>query len=163
LRLREPQDPAMLPPYAEFVKIRQTPNGNGRELVQKSLRLLKKHLELAPSANPFVTFKTRFERDLAGLLNESLDSFHQYAFATLRQYGACYELSATYLQWLRERGERGLEDSTQAFLDLSEGAKAFQFQLARAMARRKPLELSALDAMAGHWERGMSGLRARYQ
>jgi hypothetical protein len=163
LRLREPQDPAMLPPYAEFVKIRQKANGNGQDLVQNSLRLLRKHLDLAPTANPFVRFKGRFERDLDGLLQESIDTFHQYAFATLRQYGACYELSATYLQWLSEQGEAGLEDTTKAFLDLSEGAKAFQFQLARAMARRKPLDLAVLDVMAEQWDRGMSGLRARYQ
>ena len=163
LRLRDPQDPAILPPYAEFVKIREAANGNGRELVQKSLTLLKRHLELAPSANPFVSFKARFEEDLSALLQDSLDTFHQYSFATLRQYGACYELSATYLQWLGAQGERGLEEVTGAFLALSEGAKAFQFQLARAMARRKPLDLSPLDTMAEQWERGMSGLRARYQ
>jgi hypothetical protein len=163
LRLRDPQDPAVLPPYAEFVKIREPANGNGRDLVHKSLTLLKKHLELAPSANPFVNFKARFEEDLSALLQDSLDTFHQYSFATLRQCGACYELSATYLQWLGEQGERGLEEVTGAFLALSEGAKAFQFQLARAMARRKPLDLSPLDSMAEHWEHGMSGLRARYQ
>jgi uncharacterized protein DUF1839 len=162
LRLRE-TDAAILAPYAEFVKIREAANGNGRELVQKSLRLLKKHLELAPSTNPFVSFKARFAQDLDGLLQKSLDAFHQYSFATLRQYGACYELSATYLQWLETQGERGLDEVTRAFLDLSEGAKTFQFQLARTMARRKPLELSPLDAMAEQWERGMSGLRARYE
>lgn len=162
LRLREPQDPAMLPPYAEFVKIRNDANGNGRDLVAKSLTLLKKHLGLAPSANPFLRFKTRFEQDIGGLLQESLDAFHQYSFATLRQYGACYELSATYLQWLAAQGEQGLEDMTRAFLALSEGAKAFQFQLARAMARRRSLDLLPLDSMAEQWEQGMSGLRARY-
>jgi hypothetical protein len=152
----------MLPPYAEFVKIRNSANGNGRDLVAKSLTLLKKHLGLAPSANPFVRFKARFEQDIGGLLQENLDAFHQYSFATLRQYGACYELSATYLQWLAAQGEQGLEDVTRAFLALSEGAKAFQFQLARAMARRKSLDLLPIDSMAEQWEQGMSGLRARY-
>jgi hypothetical protein len=163
LRLRDPHDPAVLPPYAEFVKIRDGPNGGGKQFVQKSLTLLKRHLQLAPTANPFIRFKRRFEQDLGELLQDSLDTFHQYSFATLRQYGACYELSATYLRWLEEQGERGLEDITAAFLNLSEGAKAFQFQLARAMARRKLLDLSPLDCMAEQWEQGMSGLRARYQ
>jgi hypothetical protein len=159
LRIREPADPAMLPPYVEFVKVREGANG---DLLQKSLGLLKKHLELVPSTNPFRSFKTRFEKDLDALMHESIETFHQYSFATLRQYGACYELCATYLQWLTEQGEQGLEELRQTFLSLSEGAKALQFQLARAMARKKPLDLTTLDTMAETWERGIAGLKARY-
>lgn len=159
LRLRGPQDPAILPPYAEFVKVHETSNG---ALLPTSLQLLKKHLGLVPSTNPFESFKARFQSDLEGLLQESLDTFHQYSFATLRQYGACYELSATYLQWLTSQGERDLEDTTRVFLDLAEGAKTLQFQLARAMARKKPLDLSPLDTMAEKWEQGTRALKARY-
>jgi len=160
LRLQEPQDPAMLPPYAEFVKIRDSRRGEGEQLAT-SLSLLKKHLALAPAANPFESFRSRFTSDLAGLLHDDLDRFHQYSFATLRQYGACYELSATYLAWLVGQGE-SIVDARDAFQALSEKTKTFQFQLARAMTRGKPLDLTALDAMAGHWERGMSALKGRY-
>jgi hypothetical protein len=151
--------PQTLPPYVEFVKVR----GDGVGDVQTSLRLLRRHLALAPETNPFASFKARFERDLEGLLAESIDTFHLYSFATLRQFGACYELSATYLQWLTAHGESGLEDSTRALLEISEGAKAFQFQLARAMARSKPLDLSPLDAMGEKWARALSDLKARYR
>ena len=96
------------------------------------------------------------------MLQESLETFHLYSFATLRQYGACYELSATYLQWLASQGEEGLEEPIRALLEISEGAKAFQFQLARSMARRKPLDLSPLDAQGERWERAISALKARY-
>jgi hypothetical protein len=160
LRLQEPQDPAMLPPYAEFVKIRGSARGD-RELLAISLALLKKHLALAPTANPFTGFRSRFSSDLAGLLQEDLERFHQYSFATLRQYGACYELSATYLTWLVAQGEP-VADARDAFQMLSEKTKTFQFQLARAMARGKSLDLTALDEMAGFWERGMSVLKGRY-
>jgi hypothetical protein len=160
LRLREPRDAAVLPPYCEFVKMRRAP-GEFPQLVQKSLGLLRKHLELAPEANPFAAFRERFQRDLSGLLDESIDKFHQYSFATLRQFGACYELSARYLRWLGENGEPGLDDAAAAFRDISESAKTFQFQLARAMARRKPLDLTPLDAMASRWECGISQLKAR--
>jgi hypothetical protein len=163
LRLQEPQNPAMLPPYAEFVKIRERPNGNGSDLLERSLKVLKRHLALAPSTNPFISFKARLEKDLAALLQESIDTFHQYSFATLRQCGACYELSAMYLDWLASQGEEGVEELAVAFLGLAEAAKTFQFQLARAMARRRALDLSPLDAMAEQWERGISGIRTRYQ
>jgi hypothetical protein len=148
-----------LPPYTELVKLHDVP---ASDPLQTSLRLLKKHLALAPAANPFASFKERFERDLQTLLQESLETFHLYSFATLRQYGACYELSATYLQWLAQQGEAGLEEPIQALLEISEGAKAFQFQLARSMARRKPLDLSPLDAQGERWERALGALKARY-
>jgi hypothetical protein len=151
--------PNGLPPYVEFVKIREA---NGDRL-QTSLRLLKRQLALVPEANPFASFKERFARDLDALLQESLETFHQFSFATLRQLGACYELSATYLQWLAANGERDLEEPTRAFLDIAESAKAFQFQLARAIARRKPLDLSPLDAMGERWERAIGLLKSRYR
>ncbi|HYC60988.1 MAG TPA: DUF1839 family protein [Thermoanaerobaculia bacterium] len=151
--------PPGLPPYVEFVKVREV----GGDAVRTSLQHLRKHLQLAPESNPFASFKERFARDLEGLLRESLDTFHQYSFATLRQLGACYELSATYLQWLSANGQAELEEPTRALLEISESAKAFQFQLARAMARRKPLDLSPLDAMGERWERAIGGLKARYR
>jgi hypothetical protein len=129
--------PNGLPPYVEFVKIREAA---GDEL-QTSLRLLKRQLALVPEANPFASFKERFARDL----------------------GACYELSATYLQWLAANGERDLDEPTRAFLDIAESAKAFQFQLARAIARKKPLDLSPLDAMGERWERAIESLQSRYR
>lgn len=141
-----------LPPYVEFVKVR----GVGGQELETSLRLLRKHLALVPEKNPFGSFKSGFE------MQDSLDEFHQYSFATLRQLGACYELSATYLQWLSARGEAELEEPTRAFLEISESAKAFQFQLARAVARNKPLDLSPLDAMGERWERAIGSLKARY-
>jgi hypothetical protein len=151
--------PATLPPYAEFVKIRRPPVS---DLLHASLILLKKHLALVPDANPFVPFKARFAQDLDALLQQDMETFHAYSFATLRQFGACYELSTTYLQWLASQGEGELEVPTGAFAELAEGAKTLQFQLARAMARRKPLDLSPLDLMAERWERGIGALRALY-
>ena len=162
LRLRGAPDPAMLPPYVEFVKRHPELACSGRELLERSLRILRKQLALIPAENPFHAFKRRFETDMQWLMNESLETFHLYSFATLRQFGACYELSATYLHWLTQQGERGLDVATQAFTELSDGAKAMQFQLARAMNRRKPLELSSLDTMAAVWQRGTDALKALY-
>lgn len=162
LRLRGTDNPEMLPPYVEFVKIRDGARSGG-ELLSASLALLQKHLSLVPEANPFIGFEARFAQDLEGLLRKDLETFHAYSFATLRQYGACYELATSYLQWLARQGETGLDEPMRAFHDLSEGAKTLQFQLARAMARRTPLDLSSLNRMAMRWESGMTALKARYQ
>jgi hypothetical protein len=95
-------------------------------------------------------------------MKEPIETFHRYSFATLRQYGACFELVETYLRWLGEGGEEGLESATQAFHDISATAKAFQFQLARAMARRRELSLDPLGRMAQLWHAGMDAVVDRY-
>ena len=153
----------MLPPYIEYVKpvARNVPSA-GRELVDASLACLGRHLELLPRANPFVAFKERFEEDLSWLMEEPIETFHTYSFATLRQYGACFELVETYLRWLAAGGESGLEGAIEAFTNISATAKAFQFQLARAMARRRALPLDPLDRMAELWASGTGQVAGRY-
>ena len=162
LHLRHPVDAGWLPPYVEFVKLRDTPRRDAASIVGTSRALLARHLRLVPRANPFVGFRARFERDLAGLLDQDLDVFHQYSFATLRQFGACYELTATYLEWLTAHGDPGLDGPRRAFLSLAEGAKRLQFHLARTITRRTSLDLTPLDEMASCWEKGITALRARY-
>jgi len=41
-------------------------------------------------------------------------------------------------------------------------AKTLQFQLARAMTRKKPLDLSPLDDMAERWDAATTGVRAAF-
>jgi hypothetical protein len=149
-----------LPPYVEFVK--KVPDFVAPDLVETSLAMLRSHLARAPRDNPFVRFKSRFARDLEQLLAADIEQFHKYSFATLRQYGACFELAETYLRWLGDNGVAGLEVSCGAFQQISQTAKAFQFQLARSMARKKPLDLAPLDAMGAQYEVGMTLLRSRY-
>ncbi len=153
-------DALPLPPYVEFVKRRSRPLRTGDELVQQSLGLLRHHLNLLPEENPFEKFKTRFARDLDWLTNEPLDVFHKYSFTTLRQIGACFELLATYLNWLQQHRISGLAPAQQAFSELSNGAKTLQFNLARAVARKKILDLSSLSEMAERWQSAMSHLRS---
>lgn len=155
-------DPSRLPPYAEFVKLPEAPPP-GAQLPAQSRQLLKRHLGRLPRKNPFASFRERLERDLTQLLSDDLDAFHAYSFATLRQCGSAYELASTYLRWLGEHGEPGLERSADAFQTMSEGAKKLQFQLARAMARHAALDLSPLDGMAACWEDATGALQTRYQ
>ncbi len=55
-----------------------------------------------------------FDRDLEWLVAEPLSYFHNYAFATLRQCGAAFELAGAYLRWLEAGGECGLERAAEA-------------------------------------------------
>jgi hypothetical protein len=158
-----PPHARVLPPFVEFVKpVAGFAVPRGPALVEASLEKMKRQLARAPRDNPFVRFKTRFGEDLQGLLAADIALFHKYSFATWRQFGACFELAETYLAWLAANGVAGLEVPSSAFQQISQGAKAFQFQLARSMARKKALDLSPLDAMAAQWEIGMTLLQSRY-
>jgi hypothetical protein len=153
----------LLPPYIEYVKPSSHPvPDRGRPLVEASLECLRQQLALLPRENPFITFRARFQQDLEWLMEEPIETFHQYSFATLRQYGACYELVETYLRWLADGGEAGLDGPIEAFRDISSTAKTFQFQLARAMARRRALPLEPLDRMAALWHAGIEPIAERY-
>lgn len=150
----------MLPPYVEYLKFNPRFQKLGApQLVEASLSLLKRHLGRVPTRNPFTRFKHQFAQDLEWLLQADIAAFHVYSFANLRQYGACFELSESYLRWLGEHGVAGLAPAAEAFLSIAQTAKAFQFQLARSMARKKALDLSPLDAMGQAWDLGMSELQ----
>jgi len=152
----------VLPPFCEIAKIhegRAIPKGP--RLVEASLALLDRHLARAPRTNPFGRFRAQFERDLEGLMSSDIAAFHAYSFATLRQYGACFELGETCLGWLGDNGVDGLQDARTALNEIAQTAKTFQFQLARSMARRKPLDLAPIDAMGAAWDRAMSDLHER--
>jgi hypothetical protein len=163
LQIDGPVHERMLPPYIEYIKPRAgftAPTGSA--LVDVSLGILKKHLARIPRENPFTRFKERFSADLGWLLDADIDQFHAYSFATLRQYGACYELSETYLRWLAEQGVDKLDTATNAYQQISQTAKAFQFQLARSMARKKPLDVAPLDAMGAQWDLAVTHLQDRF-
>ena len=152
-----------LPPYVEFVKpLPGFTRRSDNELLDLSLAMMKVHLARAPRVNPFVRFKARLAADLDSLMAADVEHFHKYSFATLRQYGACFELAETYLAWLALKSIAGLEVPRAAFATISQTAKAFQFQLARSMARKKPLDLAPLDAMGAQWDVGMTLLQTRY-
>jgi len=162
-RLCDEPDPAILSPYVEIAKQRRNNKLDDAQTLEISLVLLRKHLKLLPVVNPFHGFKAKLEKDLDWLMNEDIETFHQYSFATLRQFGACYELAATYLDWLAGQGEPGLTEARQAIRSISEAAKPYQFQLARAMSRKKPLDLAPIDTMGDHWDSGMEKLATKYQ
>lgn len=152
--------PEILPPYVELVKSHPRQAKTGQALLATSLELLKQHVRRLPETNPFDRFSRAFANDLPWLSESPLEVFHQYSFATLRQFGACYEMTATYLAWLQEHGVEGVSTALQVFTELNAGAKSLQFQLARAMARRKTLDAGLLEEMGTTWQLGADELRS---
>ena len=152
-----------LAPYVEVAKLPDRPMPSGRRLHEQSLTLLRAHLARRPTANPFLRYATRFRADLEWLAGEPLPQFHSYAFATLRQCGAAFELAAAYLRWLEADGERGLDPVAAVCERIATTAKALQFKTARAVNTRRPLDPAPmLETMATSWEEAMTALSVRY-
>ncbi len=152
----------MLPPYIEYVKFRSTVEASEQNKYANSLTALRRQLQLIPGENPFHNFKRSFEGVLPKLLENDIAAFHKYSFATFRQFGACYELASSYIGWLSRQGEKGLLEVEQDFCWIAEQVKALQFQLARAMARKKSMDLNMLDEMAARWQKSIDALREKY-
>ena len=140
-------------PYVEFVKLGDTPIADTRET---SRALLGKHFMARPRINPVTAFGACFVEQARMVGDREPAFFHKYAFNTLRQLGANFELCASYLDWLAPRVFA--EAATQARV-ISTGAKALQFQLARATARKKyePLE-AAVAPLAAAWDTAMAAI-----
>jgi hypothetical protein len=162
LHLNGPPHSSVLPPYVEIAKRHERSIDASNSTICVSIELLRAILRRLPDVNPFDKFRSRFEIDRQWLANEPIDTFHQYSFATLRQFGACYELTATYLRWLQSRAISGLERPLELFDGLSNQAKRLQFQLARAMARKKDVDLTPIDQMAQMWRIATDDLKARF-
>lgn len=155
--------PECLPPYVEVAKLPLRPQSNGARLRDDSLTLLRSHLARRPAVNPFVRYATRFRTDLEWLATEPLSSFHSYAFATLRQCGAAFELAGAYLRWLDAGGECGLESVAEACHRISTAAKTLQFKTARVVATQRSFDPTPmLDTMIAGWDDVIAALTSRY-
>jgi hypothetical protein len=158
----ENKDASHLEPYVEIAKLTAEKNVTNDELVKTSIIVLKEQLRALPKVNPFLPFKVQLEKDIAWLKEEGLEMFHHYCFATLRQFGACFEQASFYIDWLIQNGEQGLEEARQHYKDISELTKVYQFQLARVVSRGKTIDLTTIDTLSEHWDKAVSILKNKY-
>jgi hypothetical protein len=160
-RLDQPHDPTFMPLFAELVRVDRVVRRPAVELAALSRELWRRHLRRVPGTNPIRRFQQRFEHDLPTIQDKGLNHYHAWAFATIRQLGAAFELVALNLKWLSDNGTPGLEVATAAFTDLSALNKTFILKGARVTNSRKPFDGAPLfDAMAGAWEKGLQALDA---
>ncbi|WP_144392656.1 DUF1839 family protein [Pleionea sediminis] len=152
---------AVLAPYVEIAKLNNLVKRSSDELRDISTQILLRQLKMMPKNNPFSAFRTRFESDFEWLKGQSIDMFHQYAFVTFRQFGACFELAANYLKWLDSDDPSVVKAST-LYKEISEITKVYQFQLARAISRGKSLNLEVIDSLATKWQAASDCLKSRF-
>ena len=154
-------------PYTEFAKFDDLDKFDdvhgAKRLHQRSLKLLAHHLARRPKHNPIAAFSGVFAVQASALTEKPEGFFHKYAFNTLRQMGANFALLADYLRWLAANGEKDLSGAIESADKIADTAKVVQFQLARAVARRKFDTLGAtLEPAIAAWELTLGLLASRY-
>ena len=151
--------PALLPPYAELIRIDRVLHRPLSELRAISAELLDEHLAWRPASNPVVRFADRFEAELPHLQQLGFEHYHRWAFAGVRQLGAAFELAALYLRWQWPDGRAA--EAAAAFELIAQHAKTLILKAARAVNSGRALDARQLfDEMALAWERGMAGTEA---
>lgn len=149
-------------PYTEFVKFPDRLPSQ-QYILAVSEDLLRHHLKRRPAENPVEAFAAVFPGQVEKVSERAFDFFHLYAFNTLRQLGANFELFSSYLDWLTAQGRPGLAEAAIEARAISTTCKTVQFKLARAVMRKKfqGLDESLLPAVTA-WDSLMSHLDRHY-
>ncbi|WP_428687151.1 DUF1839 family protein [Roseibium sp.] len=130
------QKPLPFLPYTEFVKFPDV-RPSADQILKVSEELLRRHLKRRPAANPVAAFAREFPAQVEQVSMREFGFFHVYAFNTLRQLGANFELFSSYLDWLSTQGRGELEEGVAEAKVISSTCKMVQFKLARAVMRKK--------------------------
>jgi len=162
-QLDAPPHPGCLPLYAETVRFGHGPSLPADALRVASRALWRKHLKRAPSSNPVLRFAQRFAHDLPTMRELGLPHYNEWAFATVRQLGAAFELAAQSLQWLGHGADAECPVAAEAFTQIAHDAKAMIFKGARAIVLHRPLDpVAELEKTAMAWETGLQAVRQHF-
>lgn len=157
-RLNPRPTPEVLPLFAELIRVdrlvRLQPDG----LARVALGLLARNVARRPAANPMDAFRRRFDLDLPEIQARGIGHYHAWAFATVRQTGAAFELLALHLRWLVANGaEPTLTEAADEFDRISAAAKMLILKGTRIVRPGKVFDASAtFDELSQAWDRGMS-------
>ncbi|GAA1460022.1 DUF1839 family protein [Williamsia maris] len=141
-----PHDELVLPPYVE--QIRFAPE---RARPDRAVELVAAHLRRRPVGNPIDRLSDSVHAATAWLPNAGLETFHRWAFTTLRQCGSTAELASDLVVWLDRFGVNGAAAAREPLLEVASGAKTVQFAMARAARGRSVDPSATLIAMASAW------------
>lgn len=155
-------------PYVEIIRLDRLQRRPPAELHTLALERARTALDVAPTDNPIRRLGARIASDIPWLASEPVDTFHLYAFATLRQLGAWSTLVAEFVDWIagaatadpnpapRDWAER----PSAPFRRLAGTAKSTQFRLARVTTGRTVDVAPAFETMSADYETGRRGVES---
>ena len=145
----------VLPPYVELVRFDAGPRLGDSQLRCAARELVGRHLSRRPKHNPWLAFGERLSRDLPALLAGTEEDYHAYAFATVRQCGAAFELAKSFVEWIADSPCAHVETAVESLGRQVVGAKTLLFKLARRRTFDPTLEIEQLGK---DWDTAMAAL-----
>ena len=153
--------PGGLPLYAEVFRADRVGPRSARAQMDRALSLLRSALALTPPDDPIARFGERLAAGGTGPASQGLEWFHLWAFATIRQLGACAELSAAHLAWLTGQGLTGLQVAEREFKELAQQARTLMLKGARSAATGRALDATAqINALTASRRTALDSLRS---
>jgi hypothetical protein len=158
LVMEDGQPVGRLPPYVESVRLDGLIPA-GPHVRRTAVELARSHIARRPLSNPIEAMSKRLAEDFEWLTTTSFDVFHRYAFATIRQCGACAELAASFCLSLSVTPGDDLSRAGTSFTGLAEGMKGAEFMLARAVRKGTfPNIPTTFSPLAEAWETAMAAV-----
>jgi len=157
-------DPTRLPLYVEFLRLESLRLRPRDELLPLALECTRAHLRRRPRENPLARFAASFPAAIAAFAPEALQTYHLYAFSTVRQAGSAADLGAHHLRWLQAAVPGApLEEAAAALDQVSLSAKSLILKGARAVSTGKRTDFAPLlSTMVTAWGTAMAALSSGF-
>lgn len=153
---------AQLPPYAQVVKLDRLVSRTAVERAQIGVALARFHATRLPVRNPVRSFADALRAQGAWLASGDAEHYQRWAFATLQQCGAAFEVGADVCAWLAYHGEP-VASAVAPLRLVSHAARALHQRLVRvSQSGRMPDVGHTIDDMSRAWDDAMSVLRPLY-
>jgi hypothetical protein len=148
--------PDILPPYAELVRFDAGEPLAGSALHTAAYEVLGRQLKRLPGKNPWLMFGEWLAAELPTITSSPIEHYHSYAFATVRQAGAAFELAQSFVDWALP-GNPAAHTASSALRRQVEGAKVLLLKLAR---RRVFDTAKTIEPLAEAYSEAMASLKS---
>ena len=153
---------AQLAPSAWIVKLDRLSARTPAERAHIGLALARLHGTRIPLRNPVRIFGEALRSHGAWLAGGDAEHYQRWAFATLHQCGAAFELAADVCAWLASHGQP-VEPAVVHLRNVSHSARTLHQRLVRVpQSGRMPDVSHTVEDMARSWDEAMSVLRPLY-
>ncbi|XVX19518.1 DUF1839 family protein [Actinomycetota bacterium] len=141
-------------PYIELVRLVSEPTPDP---YAAGLAELRTALALRPAGDQVAEMSQFLAAELPRLAEGDPERFHDLAFVTTRQFGACAQIAGRFAAWLG-RGE--LDEAAARLESAAESAKAAQFVMARVSRGRRGDVAASLAPAGLAWQEGVDAVAA---
>ncbi|MCC7053378.1 MAG: DUF1839 family protein [Gemmatimonadaceae bacterium] len=153
---------AQLPPTARVVKLDRLTPRSASERAQVGIALARFHATRLPARNPVRGFADALRPHSGWLSGGDAEHYQRWAFATLHQCGASFEIGADVCAWLAQHGEPVM-GAVPHLRMVSQAARALHQRLVRVpQSGRMPDVSQTVDDMARSWDDAMAILRPHF-